>query len=439
MSEEEHREGVAVETAETSPVTRSLHVEVAAKRVRRAFDRAYRELAKKVRVRGFRPGKAPRSVLQRLYGASLAEDIQRTLVAETLPEAIRRAELSPVAEPSVEARPPEAEAPFRYTATLEVKPAIELPADLSGLPGKRPAVHVPEEDVERELEGLRERRAALVDEPDEVLAQSGHVVAIDYEGRIEGEPFEGGTAQGVNVELGSGRFLPGFEEQLEGAQKGESREVRITYPGGAANDALAGKEAVFSVRVVAVKRRQLPALDDAFARELGEFESLEQLEERIREDLRRQREQGARDELRRTLLDALLERTDFEVPPGLVERRLEQRLSLAHRQLGDALPEQELHSRIAQWREEWRPQAEREVRETLLLEAVAEREELVASSEEVEARVEEMAREQGVDPARLRRAYEERGMLEAVAGQLREEKAFEFLASEAKVEEVTGT
>lgn len=439
MSEEEHREGLAVETDATSPVQRALHVEVAPGRVQRAFERAYRELARKARVRGFRPGKVPRSVLRRLYGASVAEELQRSLVAETLPEAVRRAELTPVAEPSVETRPPSEDAPFFYTARLEVKPGIALPADLSGLPARRPAVEVAEEEVERELESLRERRAVLVDEPEEVMARSGHVAVIDYEGRIEGEPFEGGTASGVNVELGSGRFLPGFEEQLEGAQAGEEREVRITYPEEAADPALAGKECVFAVRVVAVKRREPPALDDAFAREVGDFESLEQLRERIREDLRRQAERRSQEELRRTLLDSLLERTDFEVPPSLVERRLEQRLAFAHRQLGDAIPEAELEARLAQWREEWRPPAEREVRETLLLEAVAEREGIEAASEEVEARIEAMAREQGVDPSRLRRAYEERGMLEAVAGQIREEKALQALAAQAKVEEVPGS
>jgi len=429
---------VSVSTTETSPILRTLEIEVDSGRVRKAFDRAYRDLGKSVRVRGFRPGKAPRSVLEKLYGATLVEEIERLLVSETLPEAVDRSGVVPVSEPSIEAQPPQPDAPFRYTVSVEVKPPIALP-ELSGLPARRPVVEVPEEDVERELEDLRQRRAPLVDEPEGTPAASGSTLSIDYVGRIDGEPFEGGSAQGASVELGSGRLVAGFEEQLEGARAGEDREVRIRFPDDYGAAELAGREALFQVHVAAVKRREQPALDDAFAKEVGDFESLEALRERIRQDLREGRERGACEEARRTLMDALIERTPFDVPPGMVERRLAQRLSAAHDQLARAMPHDELHSRLAEWREQWRPHAEREVRETLLLEAVAEARELGASPEEVEARLESMAREQGIDPARLRKAYEERGMLEALGERIREDKALEFLLAEAKVEETAGT
>ena len=429
---------LSITTEEEGPVLRTLRVQVDATRVRRAFERAYRDLARSVRVRGFRPGKAPRSVLEKLYGATMAEEIERVLVSETLAEAVDQSGLVPVSEPSIDAEPPSPDAPFRYTASIEIKPAVVLPA-LEGLPARRPVVQVPEEDVVRELEGLRERRAPLVDEPDGTPAAAGSILTLDYAGTIDGEPFEGGSAQGASVELGAGRLVPGFEEQLEGATAGSEREVRVTFPDAYGSPELAGKEAAFAVRVSHVKRRALPELDDDFARSLGEFETLEQLRERIRDDLRQGRERAAREEARRTLLDALLERAPFEVPPGLVERRLAQRLSGAHQQLGSVLPHDELHERLAQWREQWRPLAEREVRETLVLEAVAAERGLEVSDEEVEVRLDELAREQGVDPARLRKAYQERGLREGLRAQLREDKALEFLLSTAKVEEFTAT
>ncbi len=429
---------LCVSTTETSSVIRTLEVEVDAKRVRKAFDRAYRDLGRRVRVRGFRPGKAPRSVLEKLYGAAVAEEMKQTLVSETLPEAVDQSGVVPVSEPSIDAEALAEDAPFRYRASVEVKPEISLP-ELAGLPARRPAVEVGVEDVEEELQGLRERRAPLLDEPEGTAAAPGHTLVIDYSGTIDGQPFDGGSAEGAILELGTGRFIPGFEEQLEGATAGEDREIRVSFPEDYGAAHLAGKEALFAAHVVRLQRRDLPELDDAFAKELGEFETMEDLRKRIRADLLEAREHGAKAELRRTLMDALIERTAFEVPPGMLERRLEQRLAMARQQLGSAFPEDELNQRLIEWRERWRPGAERDVREMLLLEAVAREVGCEVEDSEVEERIEQMARDQGIDPARMRQAYGERGMLDALRAQMVEDKALEFLVSEAKVEEMTGT
>jgi len=427
-----------VSTTETSSVIRTLEVEVDPKRVRKAFDRAYRDLGRSVRVRGFRPGKAPRSVLEKLYGAALAEELKQTLVSETLPEAVDQSGVAPVSEPAIDAEALAADAPFRYRASVEIKPEISLP-DIKGLPARRPVVEVGVEDVEGELQGLRERRAPLLDEPEGTAAAMGHTLVIDYAGTIDGEPFDGGSAEGAVVELGTERFIPGFEEQLEGAAAGEDREIRVSFPEDYGAAPLAGKEALFATHVARVQRRDLPELDDAFAKELGEFETMEDLRKRIRSDLLEMREREAKAELRRTLMDSLIERTAFEIPPGMLERRLEQRLAIARQQLGSAFPEDELNQRMIEWRERWRPAAERDVREMLLLESVAREAGCEVEESEVEERIEQMAREQGIDPARMRQAYGERGMLDALRAQLLEDKALEFLVSEAKVEEMTGT
>jgi trigger factor len=190
-----------------------------------------------------------------------------------------------------------------------------------------------------------------------------------------------------------------------------------------------------------LQRRKLPALDDAFAKELGEegLDTLDALRARLREGIATRRERGAQETLRRSLLDALIARTRFEVPPGLVERRLSQRLASAHDQLHELMPHEELHARLDEWRITWRPEAEREVRESLLLEAVAEQQGFEASDAEVQARVESIAREQGIAPARLAALYEERGATPGLRVRIREENALEFLTSRAKVDETSGT
>ena len=440
MSAEKSSESDAVRVRANaeSGVLHTLEVEVDARRVKRVFDRAYRDLAKRVPVKGFRPGKTPRSVLERLYGASLAEQIEGTLVAETLNEAIEQAGVEPVTEPAIETTTPAEDQTFRYTARVEVKPAIELP-ELGGLAAKKPRVEVGDDEVLREVETLRQRSAPLVEEPEGTLLGEGHIASIDFVGRIDGKPFEGGSGQGVELEVGAGRFLPGFEEQLLGAAVGEDRELTVNFPDDYGNADLAGKQALFAAHVGAIQRRKPADLDDDFAKDLGDFETLDDLRARIREDLTKSREQASQAELHRTLLDSLIERASFEVPPGLVERQLQQQLRSAHQRLESQIPHEALHEQLERWKEEWREQAERQVRETLLLEAVARAQGIEAGSEDVTSRIEEMAREQGASVARLRKAYGEEALERLVAARLVDERALEFLAGQAKVEENTDT
>jgi trigger factor len=420
---------------EVGPVARILSVEVPPERVRRAFDAAYKELGRRAHVKGFRPGKVPRSVLERLYGRAVVEDVEGRLVAETLPEAVAQLGVEPVAEPAVEAKPPEADAGFRYTARVEVRPRLALP-DLSGLKGQRLAIAVREPDVERELEALRQRRAPLVDEPPGTALADGLYATLDYVGRVDGKPLRGGSGQGATFQVGSQSFPPGFEAQLAGLAAGDDREIVVTLPAGEEWGESAGREARFAVHVAAVKRRVVPELDDAFARDVGGFAGLEELRERIRSDLRAGQERESRGRLRASLMEGLLARTEVPVPPALVERRLQGRLEMAHRELEGVMPHDQLHARLDAWREEWRPAAERELREELLLEAIGEARGLAPDEDAVTARIDEIAREQGLDARRLRRSYEERGMRPALAAALLRERALEALVALAEIEEV---
>jgi trigger factor len=420
---------------EAGPVLRVVSVEVPAARVRRAFDHAYRDLGRRANVKGFRPGKVPRSVLERLYGPMLLEDVERALVAETLPEAVEQVGVEPVAEPAIESGPPAADAPFRYTARIEVKPRIELP-DLAGLSGQRPAVVAGDADVERELEALRQRRATLADLPSGTPIEDGHFVTLDYVGRVAGKPFDGGSGQGATVQVGSGVFAPGFDEALHGLRAGEDKEIAVALPADSGWGEAAGHDATFAVHIVAVKHRPLPALDDAFARQVGAFESMEALRERVRSEILAAREREARARLRASLLEDALRRVEFPVPPGLAERRLDARLQLAHRELEGAMAHDALHARLDAWREEWRPAVDRELREELLLEAVGAARGLAPDEDAVTARIDELAREQGIDARRLRKSYDERGMRGALAAQILRERALDALIEQAHVIEV---
>jgi trigger factor len=439
MSATASADDLNVVSREEGPVTRWIEVEVPAARVDEAFARAYRALGRSARVRGFRPGKAPQSVLRKLYGAAVAEDVERDLVSGTLGSALERSGVEPVSQPQVESDAPAEGGPFQYRARVEVKPSLVL-GDVRGLPATRPSAAVGDEDVERELETIRQRHAQLVEEGEGAEAAQGHYLNIDFEGRIDGVAFPGGTGKDVAVELGAGQLIPGFDDQLVGARAGEERLVRVRFPDDYGQADVAGKDAEFSVRVTSLRRREVPALDDEFARDLGEFENLEQVRAKVREWLTSARERAAKAALRRSLLDALIERVPFEVPPGLVDERLHRRLHSASHDLEErGLRGAAAERQVARWEQEWRPLIEREIREEWLLEEVARAQSIEVDDAEIDARLEQMAVEQGTTPAKLRKKYRDAGLAEAIRAQLLEDKAVEFLLAEAKVADEAGS
>ncbi len=426
---------IQIETNEISPVVRELAVEVEAKRVDHAFRRVVQELRKTARVKGFRPGKVPAKVVRQMYGESLGEEIERQLVRETLADAVELAELEPIVEPQIEAEPPVEGKVFRYKARIEVKPEIELPV-LSALSGSRPKVEVGEDELLTELETLRERNVNWAEEDEAVVAKNGHQLTIDFVGTIDGVAFEGGTAEGVDLELGSGRMIPGFEEQLEGAVSGEERDLKVSFPEDYGNQELSGKDAVFAATVTAIKRKELPELDDDFAKDLGDFETVDDVKDKIREGLQSQRQHASDHALQKSLLDDLVTRTSFEVPPTLVERQLESQLKQFEQQMQGRVPESDLRARLAQMREEGWDDARRRVQEALLLEAVAKSAELEATDEEVEARLAEMAESQGVDSKMMNDMADAQGWRTAIEGEVVDRKALDHLIETAQISEV---
>jgi trigger factor len=315
-----------------------------------------------------------------------------------------------------------------------VKPELELP-DLSKLSGSAPKVFVGEDEVLTELEQLRERQLTWVEEPEETEAANGHQVTIDFVGTLDGVAFEGGSAEGVELELGSGRMIPGFEDQLVGARSGEERDLNVTFPDEYGNEALAGKAAVFAAKVTAIKRRELPELDDEFAKDLGDFETLDEVRDKIREGLEAQRKSASDQALHRSLLDDLVTRTSFEVPPTLVERQLESQIQQFEQQLRGRLPDADLRARVAQLREEGWDDAKRRVQEALLLEAVARSADLEASEEEVDARLDEMAAGQGVDAKMMHDMANAQGWRHAIAAEVVDRKALAHLVEHAQISE----
>jgi trigger factor len=428
-----------VTVEELSPSRRALNVEVAPEQVAATMEATLKELSRKIHVPGFRKGKVPPEIIQRRFQSDIQEEVLRELIPDSYRQALTQVELTPVSQPRVEDVHFHAGEPLRYRAIVEVKPPVAM-KDYRGIPLERKAVEVTDQEVDRALEFLREDAAEYA--PMEGWpAMRDDLIVLDHEGSIHGKPFKGGSGKNLTLLLGRGGYLPGFEEQVVGLQKGDSKQFRLTFPADSPRKDLAGRTAEFRVTIKEVKKRRVPELNDEFARTAGDVESVAALRDKLQERLkaRKVREQEA--ELKRTLLEKLAATHEVEVPEALVEAEA---ASLLQEMLGTLRASGGRVQGLAENAEALSAKAfemaRRRVKESLLLDAVARQENLTVSDAEVEAEIEAMAAAypamggtEGGAP--VRRAMEDPGRRAGLQARLLERKALEFLYREAKITE----
>lgn len=424
-----------LEIEETGPVERKLKIEIPTADVDAAFDGVYRDLAKHAAIPGFRRGRIPRSVMQRYFGERARSEVLERLVRESLPRALEDADLAVVGEPQLApSEPPREGAPFAYEAKLDLRPEIEL-QKVRGLEVEEPVLPEPDEDpVERRLEELRLEQAQLVEEDEGVTAARGHVAVVDYAGTIDGEPFEGGSGREALLDLGAGRAIAGLEDEILGMAVGSERTFDLDLPEDYPSPGVAGRRARFEVKLVGLKRRELAELDDEFAKDVSELDTLDELRARLRERLDAARGEELERRRREAVLDALLDANPFPVPQGLVEDQLNRRLAGAARSLRE-LPDDEFTRVIEDFRRDWRPRVERDVRLAFLVPRIAEAEGIEASEADVDAELRTLAEREQQSLGALKRKYREEGLLEAVRRRVLEERVLAFLLSEATLSE----
>jgi trigger factor len=409
--------------------------EVAPDEVERRLQQTAKALGREMKIPGFRKGKVPPPIVLRRVGrqAVLDETLRSSLGAWYV-DAIDAAGIAPVGDPEVALGdlPGEGEA-LTFSIEIGVRPTAEL-GEYRGLEVGRREPEIDEEAVESEMEGLRERLARLeaADRP----AQKGDFVVVDYVGTIDGEPFEGGEARDQLIELGSGRLIPGFEEQLEGAAAGEERTVEVTFPDDYGAEHLASKTAHFAVTVKEVKAKELPELDDDFASDAAGFDSLDELREDIRRRLGEADESQVEAEFREGAVDAAAANARVEVPERLIEARageLWERLSTTLARQGIS---REAYLRISGKTEEEivteaRPDAERALRREAVLAAIVEAEGIEPAEEELREALEHSAEHENTTPEKLLERLEQAGRLDALRADLATRKAVDLLAESA--------
>ncbi|MGC3998160.1 MAG: trigger factor [Anaeromyxobacter sp.] len=425
---------IQVETV--SPVERKVTIEVDPERVAKELEQAYSGLSRRVKLRGFRPGKAPRKVLERQFRAEVESEVAERIVTDTFAEAVRVEALPIVAAPSVSIAEGIAEGKaFSYSARVEVKPKLE-PKDYRGLEVTRKPPEVTDDMVAGELTRLQQSFSQLVDAEGRFEAQEGDWAVIDHEGTIDGQPFEGSKAEGVTVKVAPGEIAAGNLEQLKGKKLGETVEFDQPFPADHRDPAVAGKTARVKVTLKSLKVQQLPALDDAFAKEVGieGVETLDALRARIRTDLEKREQRRAESELKDGLVKAALEKNDFEVPPALVERAIDQMIEgAAERFARQGIDLRRLQLDLSRMRADLREQALLQVRGALLLEAIADTEKVEVTEEDLQAEAARIADELGLPLAKVQQQTRSAEARDALKNRIREEKALSLLSSAANI------
>jgi len=414
----------------------SFKMEFTAEDFEDAINKAYQNNKSKYAVDGFRKGKAPKKLIEAKYGSDIFfEDAINDLFADGYPKALDELNIEPVDRPSADFDKIEAGKGFSVTVKVTAVPEFTV-KDYKGVKVEKKDFSVNEEDIEKELKSLQKRnsRMILVERP----AKEGDTVLIDYAGFVGDEQFEGGTAERQPLTLGSGTFIPGFEEQLIGVAAGEEREVKVTFPEEYHSEDLAGKEAVFKCKVHEIKETELPEIDDDFAKDVSEFDTLEELKDQIREKLEKNAAEKAEYETKNAVLEKVYEANEIDIPDVMVEDQIDDMIREFDQQLryqGMDIQKyfEYLNKDVKDFRDELKPDAYKKVKTRLVVEAVADAENLSATDEEVEKEMASMSEMYKIEPEKLKSMMNDENMT-YLKKDIKNRKAIDYMFENAIIE-----
>jgi len=420
-----------------SPVKKKISVEISSERVSLEIEKVYGEIRKSAAIKGFRKGKVPQSIIEKHYSEKMEADVLKNLVNESYMKALIDHKILPVSQPSFESDALKPGEPFRYTVTFETAPEIEV-KDYMGVQVEKRKFVPDEKVVDGRIKELQEGMAQLKVVEETRPAVEGDFVVIDFRGFLNGVPFERGEATGYVLQLGSKHFIPGFEEQVVGMSPGETKEVNVIFPAEYGVSELAGKPVTFSVTLTEIKAKELPVLDDEFARQFGKFESMDELKARIAEVFEKEESQKIENELRDNIVKALIAQHEFEVPEAMVEKQLSVLLENMKNNLSaQNLTFEKIGTSEEKIRVQSRGVAVNQVKGSLLLAAIAEKEGMTVENAEIEEKIRDIAAQADKDYEVVSGFYEKNPYAkDTLLMQMREEKAINFLLQHAMVTEV---
>lgn len=413
-----------------------LEIEVDAAKFEEGMQKSFAKNAKRFNIPGFRKGKAPRSIVERYYGEEvLYEDAINFVCPEAYDKAIKENDIHPVDSPEIDIKQIGGGQNLIFTAKVTVKPEVEL-GEYKGVEVEKAEANVTDEDVEKELKAVQEKNARLVTVEDRPI-QDGDIVNINFEGFIDGEAFEGGKAENYELEIGSGQFIEGFEEQLKGANVGDEVEVNVTFPEDYGQNELAGKPALFKVKVNSIKVKELPELDDEFAKDVSEFDTLQEYKEDLKKKLVERAERQAKQQTEDNVISKVVENAKIDLPQVMIDKQIDRmvydfEMRLRYQGLDLQKYLEMMGMGLDEFRGQFAQRAEKEVRTQLVLEKVSKVEEIDVSEEETNEEIKKMAENYKQDAEELKKNLREED-IEYIKGNLIIRKTVDFLVENAKL------
>lgn len=412
-----------------------LTIEVSAAEFEKALEDAFLKNKNKISVPGFRKGKVPRQMVEKMYGPEIFyEDAANALIPDAYSKALDECEEDIVSSPEIDVTQIEKGKSFIFTATVALKPEVKL-GKYKGVKVEAAEVTVTDEEVDAKIEKERENNARTIEVTDRPV-KDGDMTILDFEGFVDGVAFDGGKGENYPLTIGSGAFIPGFEEQLVGAEIGKEVEVNVTFPEDYQAEELNGKAAVFKCTIKEIKEKELPALDDEFASEVSEFDTLEEYKKDVKETLTIEKEKAARDAKEAAVIDAIIADSDMDIPEAMVTTQQKQMIDeFAQRMQMQGLSMEQYFqftgATLDKMMEQVKPQAETRIKSRLVLEAVAAKEGIEATEEDYEEEIKTMAEVYQMEPDKIKEMLPEKSV-KGIKEDIAVKKAAEFVVNNAK-------
>ena len=409
-----------------------MEITIEAEKFENAIKKVYFKNAKYFNIPGFRKGKAPQNIVEKYYGKEIFyEDAFNDIVPAELEKAVEENNIDVVSRPDIDVKQMEKGQDLVFTAVVATKPEVEL-GKYKGIEIEKIEYNVEESDIENNLKQMQEKNARVISV--ETPVENGNIAVIDFEGFVDGKAFEGGKGENYSLEIGSGSFIPGFEDQVIGMKIDEEKDINVKFPDEYFSKDLAGKDATFKVKVHEIKKKELPELDDEFAKDVSEFDTLKELKDSIKERLVKENEQKAKYEKEDAVMKVVTEGMKVDIPTGMVEvevdnmvKDMEQRMSYQGLKLEQYL--KMLNKTEAEFRKDYEPQAIEAIKSRLALEAIIKSEKIEATEKDVKEKLEEMAKNYGKTAEELEKND---NIKEYIKQGIENEKAIEFLVENAK-------
>ena len=422
-----------INVEDISSIKKKVSIEISVDQVAQEVESFYKDLGKKAKIKGFRPGKVPRNILERYFKDYVKTEVIQKLIQESYPTALSESHLHPVSDPTIDPGELESGKPFQYSATLEVKPEIALEGYLGlNIEGKKEEVK--EEEVEGRLKSLQNLHANLKTIQESRPIQKGDFVIVDYDAKMDGKPLEEAKAIDSTVEVGSGRFIPTFEEKLIGLKTDEEGEIEVSFPEDYGYKKWAGKTISFHVKVKEIKEKILPVLDDEFAKDLGDYSTLAELKAKLQEEIEREKQSVLDRQLKDQMVELLLQKSKFDVPESLVEGQTKTLVSDTKLRLASqGLKMDSLDVSDEKLQQDYRETAMKQVRTFLILEKIADQEGIKVTDDEADNRLREISERTRQKFDVVKRYYEKNELIPEVKAGIMNEKTLNFLLEKANI------